>query len=71
MTLLLVTISAVTDGQEVTSESPFGVTKVFWFCVKDWGDPGHGLCDVDGKPKLAFYAYLRAVHVCRPVGSGG
>lgn len=33
------------------------VTKIFWFCVKDWGGPGHGLFDVDGKPKPAFYAY--------------
>ena len=33
------------------------VAKVFWFCVKDWGGPGHGLFDVDGKPKPALYAY--------------
>ena len=34
--------------------------KVFWFCVKDWGGPGHGLFDVKGQPKPAFNAY-RAV----------
>jgi len=33
------------------------VQKVFWFSVKDWGGPGHGLFDVDGKPKPAFIAY--------------
>jgi hypothetical protein len=36
------------------------VEKVFWFCVKDWGGPGHGLFDVNGKPKPALAAY-RAV----------
>ena len=33
------------------------VEKVFWFCVKDWGGPGHGLFDVAGKPKPALTAY--------------
>jgi GH35 family endo-1,4-beta-xylanase len=33
------------------------VEKTFWFCIKDWGGPGHGLLDVDGKPKPAFAAY--------------
>jgi len=33
------------------------VEKVFWFCVKDWGGPGHGLFDVAGKPKPALSAY--------------
>ena len=33
------------------------VEKVFWFCVKDWGGPGHGLFDVAGKPKPALFAY--------------
>ena len=36
------------------------VEKVFWFCVKDWGGPGHGLFDTAGKPKPALAAY-RAV----------
>jgi hypothetical protein len=36
------------------------VEKVFWFCVKDWGGPGHGLFDTSGKPKPALAAY-RAV----------
>ncbi|MBI3920167.1 MAG: hypothetical protein HY318_02020, partial [Armatimonadetes bacterium] len=33
------------------------VEKFFWFSVKDWGVPGHGLFDVDGKPKPSFVAY--------------
>ncbi len=33
------------------------VEKVFWFCVKDWGGPGHGLFDMAGKPKPALTAY--------------
>jgi len=33
------------------------VEKTFWFCIKDWGGPGHGLLDVSGKPKPAFVAY--------------
>ncbi len=33
------------------------VEKAFWFCVKDWGGPGFGLLDVDGKPKPALRAY--------------
>ena len=37
-----------------------GVEKSFWFCVKDWGGPGHGLFGVDGRPKPALAAY-RAV----------
>ncbi|NPV46159.1 MAG: hypothetical protein HPY69_04320 [Armatimonadetes bacterium] len=34
-----------------------GVAKVFWFCVKDWGGPGHGLFADDGSRKPAFKAY--------------
>ena len=34
-----------------------GVQKVFWFCVKDWGGPGHGLFADNGEPKPAFHAY--------------
>ncbi len=34
-----------------------GVEKVFWFSAKDWGGPGHGLVDVDGRPKPALVAY--------------
>jgi hypothetical protein len=37
--------------------SDLGVAKVFWFCVKDWGGPGHGLFAEDGSPKPAFAAY--------------
>ncbi len=33
------------------------VEKVFWYCVKDWGGPGFGLLDVDGKAKPALHAY--------------
>ncbi|MHB8864323.1 MAG: cellulase family glycosylhydrolase [Pirellulaceae bacterium] len=33
------------------------VAKVFWFSVKDWGGPGHGLLDVAGEPKPALFAY--------------
>jgi len=48
----------------------FKVEKYFWFCVKDWGSPGFGLLDVDGKPKPAFHAYraltaeLSQAHYC-------
>lgn len=34
-----------------------GVAKVFWFSVKDWGGPGHGLFADDGSRKPAFTAY--------------
>jgi hypothetical protein len=37
------------------------VEKVFWFCVKDWGGPGHGLFDVAGQPKPALAAYQAVV----------
>ena len=37
------------------------VEKVFWFCVKDWGGPGHGLFDVNGKPKPALTAYQAVI----------
>jgi len=33
-----------------------GVTKVFWFAVKDWGGPGHGLYREDSAKKPAWYA---------------
>lgn len=33
------------------------VEKYFWFSVKDWGGPGFGLFDVDGKPKPVCHAY--------------
>ncbi len=34
-----------------------GVEKLFWFSVKDWGGPGHGIIDKDSKPKPAYKAY--------------
>ena len=34
-----------------------GVEKAFWFCVKDWGGPGHGLLRDDGSRKPAYWAY--------------
>ncbi|HIE09972.1 MAG TPA: hypothetical protein EYP65_09015, partial [Armatimonadetes bacterium] len=34
-----------------------GVSKVFWFCVKDWGGPGFGIFDTEGRPKPALFAY--------------
>ena len=37
-----------------------GVTKVFWFAVKDWGGPGHGLYREDSSKKPAWHA-LRAM----------
>jgi len=33
-----------------------GVERVFWYTVKDWGGPGYGLYDNDGKPKPAWQA---------------
>jgi len=39
------------------SLTDLNVAKVFWFCVKDWGGPGHGLFADDGSPKPAFGAY--------------
>lgn len=34
-----------------------GVTRTFWFCVKDWGGPGYGLLRPDGSKKPAYNAY--------------
>jgi hypothetical protein len=34
-----------------------GIAKVFWFCVKDWGAPGHGILADDGSHKPSFDAY--------------
>ena len=34
-----------------------GVAKVFWFSVKDWGGPGHGLFADDSARKPSFSAY--------------
>lgn len=34
-----------------------GVTRSFWFCVKDWGGPGYGLLRPDGSKKPAYAAY--------------
>jgi len=34
-----------------------GVAKAFWFSVKDWGGPGHGIFADDGSRKPAFEAY--------------
>jgi hypothetical protein len=39
------------------SLADLNVAKVFWFCVKDWGGPGHGLFADDGARKPAFGAY--------------
>ena len=33
-----------------------GITKAFWFVVKDWGAPGYGLYRTDGSKKPAWYA---------------
>ncbi|MHB0999687.1 MAG: glycosyl hydrolase [Armatimonadota bacterium] len=33
------------------------VTKTFWFSMKDWGGPGHGLLRDDGTRKPSFDAY--------------
>ncbi|MHB1456138.1 MAG: endo-1,4-beta-xylanase [Armatimonadota bacterium] len=33
------------------------VTKAFWFSIKDWGGPGHGLLRDDGSRKPSFGAY--------------
>ena len=33
------------------------VTKAFWFSIKDWGGPGHGLLRDDGSRKPSFSAY--------------
>lgn len=43
----------------ITSQSipEANVTKVFWFCVKDWDGPGYGLLKPDGSRKPAFEAY--------------
>jgi hypothetical protein len=48
-------VQAVVTGLSVRER--LKVEKVFWFCVKDWGGPGHGLFDVAGKPKPALFAY--------------
>ncbi len=34
-----------------------GVARVFWFSVKDWGGPGHGLFAEDSTRKPSFDAY--------------
>jgi len=34
-----------------------GVTRAFWFCVKDWGGPGYGILRPDGSKKPAYTAY--------------
>lgn len=34
-----------------------GVAKVFWFSVKDWGGPGHGIFADNGSRKPSFNAY--------------
>jgi len=39
------------------SLADLNVAKVFWFCVKDWGGPSHGLFADDGSRKPAFGAY--------------
>ncbi|MBM3471705.1 MAG: hypothetical protein FJX75_00355 [Armatimonadetes bacterium] len=48
-----------------------GIAKVFWFCVKDWGGPGHGIFADDGSRKPAFEAYrivTRELEGTVPVG---
>ena len=53
------------------------VTKAFWFCVKDWGSPGHGLLRDDGSRKPAFEAYrfvsqaLEGAEYIGPLGCKG
>ena len=39
------------------SREDLGVERVFWYCVKDWGGPGHGVYADDGHKKPAWYAY--------------
>ncbi|MCX7598583.1 MAG: hypothetical protein N2512_06900, partial [Armatimonadetes bacterium] len=39
-----------------------GIERVFWYCVKDWGGPGHGVYGDDGRKKPAWYAYRTMVH---------
>ncbi len=34
-----------------------GVTRAYWFSVKDWGGPGYGLVRTDGSLKPAWQAY--------------
>lgn len=52
------------------------VTKAFWFSVKDWGGPGHGLLRADGTRKPAFGAYrfvteaLEGAEYVRPLSHG-
>ncbi len=49
-----------------------GVEKTFWFSVKDWGGPGYGIIDTDGKPKAAWLAYrelIRRIGGMRYAGS--
>jgi hypothetical protein len=46
----------------LTVRETLRVEKVFWFCVKDWGGPGHGLFDVNGQPKPAFHAYRTVIN---------
>jgi hypothetical protein len=48
-------VQAMTTGLSVRER--LKVEKLFWFSIKDWGGPGFGLFDVDGKPKPAFVAY--------------
>ena len=36
---------------------PLGVTRAYWFSIKDWGGPGYGLLRVDGSRKPAWHAY--------------
>lgn len=38
-----------------------GIERVFWYCVKDWGGPGHGVYADDGHKKPAWYAYRTMV----------
>lgn len=42
-----------------------GVTRTFWFCVKDWGGPNYGLLRTDGSKKPAFAAYSTLTKVMR------
>ena len=40
-----------------------GVTKAFWFCVRDWGGPGYGIIRPDDTHKPAFTSFATVTKV--------
>jgi len=48
-----------------------GVARTFWFCVKDWGGPGHGILRPDGSKKPSYTAYATLTKTLSNAGYAG